>query len=189
MLKIKNIILTMALMGCSGLAFSQTVEQRIDSLQMLIGQQTILHLKATARKGAKVVIPSFKPQAQIVPGVEVVEQSKGDTMHVGDNQMVVSRDYTITSFDEKVYAIPALNVKIDGKNCHGNPLALKVLTVPVDTVHPNQFYPPKTVQENPFLWSEWSFAFWLSFLLLIVCGAMLYLRNRLKKNKPIIACP
>jgi hypothetical protein len=187
MLKIKNIILTMALMGCSGLAFSQTVEQRIDSLQMLIGQQTILHLKATARKGAKVVMPSFKPQAQIVPGVEVVEQSKGDTMHVGDNQMVVSRDYTITSFDEKVYAIPALNVKIDGKNCHGNPLALKVLTVPVDTVHPNQFYPPKTVQENPFLWSEWSFAFWLSFLLLIVCGAMLYLHNRLKKNKPIIA--
>ena len=187
MLKIKNIILTMALMGCSGLAFCQTVEQRIDSLQMLIGQQTILHLKATARKGAKVVMPSFKPQAQIVPGVEVVEQSKGDTMHVGDNQMVVSRDYTITSFDEKVYAIPALNVKIDGKNCHGNPLALKVLTVPVDTVHPNQFYPPKTVQENPFLWSEWSFAFWLSFLLLIVCGAMLYLRNRLKKNKPIIA--
>ena len=187
MLKIKNIILTMALMGCSGLAFSQTVEQRIDSLQMLIGQQTILHLKATARKGSKVVMPSFKPQAQIVPGVEVVEQSKGDTMHVGDNQMVVSRDYTITSFDEKVYAIPALNVKIDGKNCHGNPLALKVLTVPVDTVHPNQFYPPKTVQDNPFLWSEWSFAFWLSFLLLIVCGAMLYLRNRLKKNKPIIA--
>ena len=187
MLKIKNIILTMALMGCSGLAFSQTVEQRIDSLQMLIGQQTILHLKATARKGAKVVMPSFKPQTQIVPGVEVVEQSKGDTMHVGDNQMVVSRDYTITSFDEKVYAIPALNVKIDGKNCHGNPLALKVLTVPVDTVHPNQFYPPKTVQENPFLWSEWSFAFWLSILLLIVCGAMLYLHNRLKKNKPVIA--
>lgn len=184
-MKIKNIILTMVLMGCSGLAFGQTVEQRIDSLQMLIGQQTILHLKATARKGAKVVMPSFKPQDQIIPGIEVVEQ-KGDTSQVGDDQMVVSRDYTITSFDEKVYAIPALNVKIDGKNFHGNPLALKVLTVPVDTVHPNQFYPPKTVQDNPFLWSEWSFAFWLSLLMIIICGAMLYLRNRLKKNKPII---
>lgn len=185
MLKIRNIILTMVLMGCSGLAFGQTVEQRIDSLQMLIGQQTILHLKATARKGAKVVMPSFKPQDQIIPGIEVVEQ-KGDTSQVGDDQMVVSRDYTITSFDEKVYAIPALNVKIDGKSFHGNPLALKVLTVPVDTVHPNQFYPPKTVQDNPFLWSEWSFAFWLSLLMIIICGAMLYLRNRLKKNKPII---
>ena len=175
----------MVLMGCSGLAFGQTVEQRIDSLQMLIGQQTLLHLKATARKGAKVVMPSFKPQDQIIPGIEVVEQ-KGDTSQVGDDQMVVTRDYTITSFDENVYAIPALNVKIDGKNFHGNPLALKVLTVPVDTVHPNQFYPPKTVQDNPFLWSEWSFAFWLSLLMIIICGAMLYLRNRLKKNKPII---
>ena len=186
-MKIKNIILTMALMGCSTLAFGQTVEQRMDSLQLLIGQQTILHPKATARKGARIVLPSFKPQDQIVPGVEVVEQSKGDTMQMGDDRIQVSRDYTLTSFDEKVYVVPALDVKIDGKNYHGNPLALKVLTVPVDTVHPNQFYPAKGVQDNPFEWSEWSFAFWLSLLMIIICGAMIYLRNRLKKNKPIIA--
>jgi len=186
-MKIKNIILTMALMGCSTLAFGQTVEQRMDSLQLLIGQQTILHLKATARKGARIVLPSFKPQDQIVPGVEVVEQSKGDTMQMGDDRIQVSRDYTLTSFDEKVYVVPALDVKIDGKSYHGNPLALKVLTVPVDTVHPNQFYPAKGVQDNPFEWSEWSFAFWLSLLMIIICGAMVYLRNRLKKNKPIIA--
>ena len=186
-MKIKNIILTMALMGCSSLAFGQTVEQRMDSLQLLIGQQTILHLKATARKGARIVLPSFKPQDQIVPGVEVVEQSKGDTMQMGDDRIQVSRDYTLTSFDEKVYVVPALEVKIDGKSYHGNPLALKVLTVPVDTVHPNQFYPAKGVQDNPFEWSEWSFAFWLSLLMIIICGAMIYLRNRLKKNKPIIA--
>lgn len=174
-------------MGCSTLAFGQTVEQRMDSLQLLIGQQTILHLKATARKGARIVLPSFKPQDQIVPGVEVVEQSKGDTMQMGDDRIQVSRDYTLTSFDEKVYVVPALDVKIDGKSYHGNPLALKVLTVPVDTVHPNQFYPAKGVQDNPFEWSEWSFAFWLSLLMIIICGAMIYLRNRLKKNKPIIA--
>jgi hypothetical protein len=186
-MKIKNIILTMALMGCSTLAFGQTVEQRMDSLQLLIGQQTILHLKATARKGARIVLPSFKPQDQIVPGVEVVEQSKGDTMQMGDDRIQVSRDYTLTSFDEKVYVVPALDVKIDGKSYHGNPLALKVLTVPVDTVHPNQFYPAKGVQDNPFEWSEWSFAFWLSLLMIIICCAMIYLRNRLKKNKPIIA--
>ena len=177
----------MALMGCSTLAFGQTVEQRMDSLQLLIGQQTILHLKATARKGARIVLPSFKPQDQIVPGVEVVEQSKGDTMQMGDDRIQVSRDYTLTSFDEKVYVVPALDVKIDGKSYHGNPLALKVLTIPVDTVHPNQFYPAKGVQDNPFEWSEWSFAFWLSLLMIIICGAMIYLRNRLKKNKPIIA--
>lgn len=173
-------------MGCSVLAYGQQVEQRIDSLQMLIGQQTVLHLKATAKQGAKIMLPSFKPQDQIIPGIEVVEQSKGDTMQMGDDRIQVSRDYTLTSFDEQVYAIPALDVKIDGKSYHGNPLALKVLTVPVDTVHPNQFYPAKGVQDNPFSWSEWSFAFWLSLLMLVICGAMIYLRNRLKKNKPII---
>ena len=159
MFKVKNIILSLALLGCSGLAHAQQVEQRIDSLQILIGQQTVLHLKASVKQGDKVQLPSFKPQQQITPGVEVVEQSKGDTSHIGDDRMVVSRDYTLTSFDEKV---------------------------PVDTVHPNQFYPPKDVQDNPFSWSEWSALFWLSLLLLILCGAWLYLRNRLKNNKPII---
>ena len=153
MFKVKNIILSLALLGCSGLAQAQQVEQRIDSLQILIGQQTVLHLKASVKQGDKVQLPSFKPQQQITPGV---------------------------------YAIPALNVKVNGKNFHGNQLALKVLTVPVDTVHPNQFYPPKDVQDNPFSWSEWSALFWLSLLLLILCGAWLYLRNRLKNNKPII---
>ena len=166
---------------------AQTVEQKLDSLQLLIGQQTTLHLSVSAQKGQKIVMPSFQPSQQLIPGVEVVEQSHGDTIELGGQRILVRRDYVLTSFDENVYAIPALKVKVNGKDYQGNPLALKVLTVPVDTVHPNQFYPPKTVQENPFLWSEWSFAFWLSFLLLIVCGAMLYLRNRLKKNKPIIA--
>jgi len=184
-MKVKNIILAMALMLPAALS-AQEVEQRIDSLQMLIGEQTILHLKATTRRGSKVQMPSFKPSQQLTPGVEVVEQSQGDTAQIGDDRMVVSRDYTLTSFDEKVYVIPALNVKIDGKNYHGNPLALKVFTVPVDTVHPNQFYPPKGVQDNPFLWSEWSSMFWLSVLMLIICGAFVYLRNRLKNNKPII---
>ena len=177
-------------MAVAGLAMpaggrAQQVEQRIDSLQMLIGQQTVLHLKATAPEGAKVVMPSFKPRQQLAPGIEVVEQSKADTAHMGD-RMEVSRKYVITSFDENVYAIPALNVKVDGKNCHGNQLALKVLTVAVDTVHPNQFYPPKDVQDNPFLWAEWRLAFWLSLLVIILCGALAYLRNRLKNNKPII---
>ena len=63
---------------------AQTVEQRIDSLQMLIGEQTLLHLKATAPRGAKVVMPSFKPQQQITPGIEVVEQGNEETKQIGD---------------------------------------------------------------------------------------------------------
>lgn len=168
-------------------AMAQHVEQSIDSLEMLIGEQTVLHLKVSAGKNQKVVMPSYKPQQQMVPGIEVLEQIDGDTLQVGDGQIEFMRHYMITSFDERVYAIPALSVTIDGKSYHGNPSALKVMTVHVDTVHPNQFYPPKTVQDNPFQWSEWSMLFWLSFLVLLICALMYYLVLRLKQNKPIIA--
>jgi hypothetical protein len=78
MFKVKNIILSLALLGCSGLTQAQQVEQRIDSLQILIGQQTVLHLKASVKQGDKVELPSFKPQQQITPGVEVVEHFSDD---------------------------------------------------------------------------------------------------------------
>lgn len=165
---------------------AQTVEQKLDSLQLLIGQQTTLHLSVSAQKGQKIVMPSFQPSQQLIPGVEVVEQSHGDTIELGGQRILVRRDYVLTSFDENVYAIPALKVKVNGKDYQGNPLALKVLTVPVDTVHPNQFYPPKDVQDNPFLWSEWSGIFWLSILMLLLCGSFYYLLMRLRQNKPIV---
>lgn len=165
---------------------AQTVEQKLDSLQLLIGQQTTLHLSVSAQKGQKIVMPSFQPSQQLIPGVEVVEQSHGDTIELGGQRILVRRDYVLTSFDENVYAIPALKVKVNGKDYQGNPLALKVLTVPVDTVHPNQFYPPKDVQDNPFLWSEWSGIFWLSILVLLLCGSFYYLLMRLRQNKPIV---
>lgn len=163
-----------------------SVEAKIDSISILVGEQTNMEVAVTARKGARIVWPNIKPSHYLVPGVEIIDVADGDTSEV-DNNVRISKRITLTSFDEKLYPIPGMKVKVDGKPYEANQLALKVMTIDVDTLHPNQFYPPKTVQENPFLWSEWSFAFWLSFLLLIVCGAMLYLRNRLKKNKPIIA--
>ena len=188
MTKQKNIIIMMLafLMLLPVGAAAQEVVQKLDSLQILIGEQTKLHLKVTAAKGAKVVLPSFKPSQMLTPGIEVVEQSDADTAELDGGRLQISRDYTLTSFDERVYAVPALQVKVNGKPCQGNQLALKVLTVPVDTVHPNQFYPPKDVQDNPFLWSEWSPLFWLSILVLVLFGVMLWLWQRLRQNKPIV---
>lgn len=184
---LKSVVMCVVLMGLGIVpAMGQSVEQKLDSLQILIGEQTTLHLKVVAKQGQKIAMPTFQPSQELTPGVEVVEQTAGDTTQLGDNGIQVSRDYILTSFDDKVYAIPALKVKVDGKEYQGNQLALKVLTVPVDTVHPNQFYPPKGVQDNPFLWSEWSHIFWLSVLILLLCVAICYLTLRLKQNKPII---
>lgn len=63
---------------------------------------------------------------------------------------------------------------------------MKVLTIDVDTIHPEKFFPPKDVQDNPFLWDEWEPVFWLSFILVLLGCAMFYLIVRLKQNKPVI---
>ena len=161
------------------------VSQEIDSIAILIGQQTDLRVKVTLPKIKRVVFPSYKRSQYLIPGVEVLKM-KDDTVEVDNQTMMVTRSYTLTSFDQHVYAIPALKVKVDGKVYQGNQLALKVLTIPVDTLHPNQFYPPKDVQDNPFQWKEWASLFWLSILMLLCCAFVIYLRDRLLKNKPVI---
>ena len=155
-----------------------TVEQSIDSLQILIGEQTRLHLKVSMKDGQRASLPYYKNKQMLVPGVEVLGQNDADTVKLDNGMVQVERTYTLTSFDEKVYAIPALPVKVSGKSYHGNVLALKVISVPVDTAHAEKFYigndatdslwVHNDVQDKPFLWSEWSGIFWYSMLTLIL---------------------
>ena len=170
-----------------GVKSQVTVESKIDSIEIFIGEQAHMTVDVTMKKGQKLVFPVFKPSEMITPGVEVLEQSDADTSKLDNDMIKVSKQYTLTSFDEKLYYLPPVKVKVNGKEYASKNLALKVLTVPVDTLHPNQFFPPKDVQTNPFLWSEWSLSFWLSVLMLLLIVLAFYLRQRLYDNKPIIA--
>lgn len=161
------------------------VEATIDSVQMFIGQQAHLTINVTSDKQAKVEFPKLSPRQYLVPGVEIVEVSKNDTSEI-DGKQKISKVITLTSFDKQLYAIPGIKVNVNGKSYQGNQLALKVVTLDVDTLHPEQFFPPKDVQDNPFLWSEWSPMIWLSLLMLALSALAFYLFTRMKKNKPII---
>lgn len=163
-----------------------TVEQKIDSIGILIGEQAHMTVDVTAGKDAEVVFPQWKPQTYLVPGVELLN-IETDTLDAESGSKTVRSRLTITSFDENLYAIPPVEVKVDGKTYKGTQQALKVITVDVDTIHPNEFFPPKDVQNNPFLWSEWRTPFLLSFLFVGLLLLMLWLYQRLKANKPIIA--
>lgn len=163
------------------------VKTQIDSTEILIGQQAHITLDVTIKSGMKIAFPEYKPQQNITPGVEVLEQSIPDTSSLSDERLKISRVYTLTSFDENIYYIPAMNVKVDGKDYKSKELALKVLTVEVDTLHPEKFYPPKDVQNNPFKWEDWSALFWMGLLLTILALLVYYLYTRYKENKPVIA--
>ena len=113
--------------------------------------------------------------------------SQEQAQQTEDNGFVArSTVYTLTSFDDTLYYLPPMTVKIDGKPYKSKSLALKVLTIEVDTTHVDQFFGPKDVQDNPFQWSDWSLSFWLSVLLLVFLAVTYYLYLRLRDNKPII---
>ncbi len=162
-----------------------SVESEIDSIQIFVGQQSHLKITAKVKPEQKVEFPQFQYTQMITPGVEVLkcEEQKQD---IGDGFEARSMVYTLTSFDDTLYYLPPLTVKVDGKPIKSKSLALKVLTIDVDTTQVDQFFGPKDVQDNPFLWSEWSLPFWLSVLMMVLMALCYYLYLRLRDNKPII---
>ena len=168
-------------------AQSVQVEQTLDSINgIFIGQQAHMTVGVTAKEGTQVEFPDWRPLTYLVPGVELLAID-ADTVDAGDGLTTFRKRLTITSFDEHLYPLPPVEVKVGGKAYKGNQLALKVITVDVDTVHPNQFFPPKGIQDNPFMWSEWRLPFWLSVLVVLLAALVYYLYIRLKDNKPIIS--
>ena len=164
-----------------------SVEAEIDYIQIFVGQQAHVTLAATAKENAKVEFPQFKPTEYITPGVEVLDRKELENKEE-DNGFVTRRMvYTMTSFDDTLYYLPPMTVKIDGKPYQSKSLALKVLTIEVDTLHAEQFFGPKDVQDNPFQWSDWSLPFWASVLMLVLMAIGYYLYLRLRDNKPIIS--
>lgn len=184
----KRIICIISLITCVlNLSAQVTVESKIDSIEILIGEQTDVVLSVTAKEGSNIKMPVFKPSQYITPGVEVLSDSKADTSQLDNNLIKVTKRYTLTSFDENLYYIPPMTVTVNGKKYQSKNLALKVLTVPVDTLHPEKFFPPKDVQDNPFQWSDWASSFWFSVLFVMMFVVAYYLWTRLKENKPVIA--
>ena len=184
----KRIFCIILFVTCVLCTYAQVfVESKIDSIQILIGEQTNVTLSVTAKNGAAVKLPVYQPSQYITSGVEVLDVSDADTSQLDNGLVKITRQYTLTSFDENLYYIPPMKVNVDGKEYKSKSLALKVLTVPVDTLHPEKFYPPKGVQDNPFQWNEWEGTFWQSVIFVLVCVMTYYLWTRLKENKPVIA--
>ena len=155
-----------------------SVQAKIDPIEMMIGEQSVVTLTVQAVGDVKVEWPVLQPRQMVVPGVEVIQARRVD-----DRTMLV----TLTSFDGNLYHLPPFKVKVNGKEVQSADLALKVVEVEVDTTQMNKFFGPKDVQDNPFLWSEWSPAFWLSVLMLVLMALGYYLYLRLRDNKPVIA--
>lgn len=161
------------------------VGSRLDSMKILIGSQVNLRVSVTARSNARIEFPAYKPQQNIAQGIEVVEVG-GDTIDADDDMYVYSKVYTLTSWDEGKYEVPAQKLKVNGKSYKTNSIPLMVETIQVDTTN-TSMKPAKDVQDNPFSWEDWSPLFWIGVLEILIFVFLYYLRIRLAENKPVIS--
>ena len=165
----KRLVLTSIILSLiTVVSFAQSVTQEIDSIEIFIGGQAHLKVSVQAKKGQKVEMPVFKQNEYITPGVEVLDNGTESSVEKDNDYVEISREYTLTSFDDTLYYIPPVKVKVAGKIYEGKSLALKVLTCEVDTVHPENFFPPYDVQNPPFDLTEWTTLIILSMVALLL---------------------
>ncbi len=161
------------------------VETKLDRADILIGEQAVLSASVTAGSSQTVEFPDYKTADTLTAGVEVVKAGSIDTTRIDNGRRVqLRRDYVITSFDSALYALPPMAVMVDGKPYESRSrLGLKVGTVPVDTVHVDQFTPPYDVTEAPFVWT--GRLLWLSLGLWPLVIIIFLLAVRLSSRKPV----
>lgn len=142
-----SIALALAFVG-KGHAQSVTVDASIDSLQILIGEQAKVKLEVSLDANKRAIFPAFRDT--LVTGVEIVDIAKPDTQLLNDGKRaLITQEYTVTSFDSALYYLPPMEVMVDNQTYRSKALALKVYSVPVDTLHPDQFFGPKTIMKAP----------------------------------------
>lgn len=162
-------------------------DARIDTLLMLIGEQRELTLDLTCDAKQKLRMPELQPGLMLADVVEVVERLGSDTIELdeGRRKQIVDR-YAITAWDSAFVLIPPFEAEVDGERIQSKTLALKVLTIDVDTLHLDQFFPNKDIQRNPFSWDDWKPVLWLIAVNQLLALLLLWLYGHWRENRPLI---
>ena len=181
------LITLLGILTGKSMAQSVTVDATIDSLQIYIGDQAKIKLQVALDADKRAIFPVYTDT--LVRGVEIIDIAKADTQYINDNKrMLITQEYTVTSFDSALYYLPPMEVTVDNKAYRSKALALKVysMNVPLDPENPEQFFGPKTVMQAPFVWEDWYGIIICGILLIPFALLLIYLIMRICDNKPII---
>ena len=210
----RKVVLALLLSGLFGLSPSWgqaaiKVEATIDSLNLLIGEQTCIHLNVTCGKGQTVQMPdvndsiSFVLEEALMPqirdslsaDIEVVSTTPIDTIYLNDgSRMTLHQDITITSFNPGFYHINSFEVLADSMTYCSNALALKVWMVEDvlpenNTITEEYLYTIcgiKDIRKAPLLFREVKPLLFILLGVAVLVFLFIYLLQHYLKNQPIL---
>jgi len=171
--------------GGIGIQAQQTlIDVKIDEAELLIGEQTVLHLTVTTDNGKLVYCPI--PPDTLMAGVEVLAFSKPDSTVIDNNRLMIKQDILITSFDEALYLLPPFMVIDEKDTILSNQVALKVSTFEVNVEAPEEFFDIKEVWKPPFVLADYyPLIFGILLVLFLIC-VVGYIIQRLRNRKSTI---
>ena len=180
-----------SLQGMRLYAQQTIVEVKIDNADLMIGEQTMLHLSVTSNKDKQVLIPL--PGNRLMEGVEVLNILPPDTTDIKNNRITIRYELVITSFDDTLYLLPSF-MAIDGADTlKSNRVALKVSAPDVDLEHPEEFFDIKEIWRPRFVLADYyALIYGVLCTLFLICVAGYFLqrmRNRPKQEKAIAEGP
>jgi len=194
-----KILLTIhfSLLAVFGFAQNFSVQAKIDSVAMWLGDQCNVTFEIYQNADIKVTAPIFSDT--LISGIEIVEKPKIDTIANQDGSLKITQTYLVTSFDSALYYIPPFPFASGQDTIFSDNLSLKVVSpeVQMDTTQNVPILADiKGLEKAPINWQLikkillWSIPVWLLLALII----WLIIKFVIKKpiiiqEKPIIKRP
>ncbi|MCH5244930.1 MAG: hypothetical protein J1E84_00580 [Muribaculaceae bacterium] len=129
-------IVLVSLMGAA--AGKTTVSVALDSVHLLMGQVTTLHVDIVTDADHPATLVDIPKE--LTAGVEKHSETSGDTTKVGDGRIEIKKDIVLQSFDSGLYMLPPVKlVTPGGETIASNQVTLKVYPAMVDSlmnIHP-----------------------------------------------------
>ncbi len=159
-----------------------TLEAKIDTNNLLIGDQFRYRVSATFGKGVNFVFPKFKDK---IGDLEIVSTNKIDTIK-SDKYTAFMQSYVLTAFDSGHYVIPALEIIYDKKGfsdpyiARTDSITVSYKTLTVDTTQAfKDIKPPLGIE-----FSIWDYWYWFVIIVVLAIAGYFgynYWKNRIPK--------
>ncbi|MDR0412462.1 MAG: hypothetical protein LBH61_01470 [Dysgonamonadaceae bacterium] len=156
----------------------------LDSAQIMIGEQTRLHLEIAAAKDCPLQLPWVTDT--LMQGIEVLDISQPDTSDIGNNRVQIKYDYLITSFDSAAYLLPPFRLIAGADTFYSNEPALKVSTLPVDT-QSGEYYDIKDIMRPPLVLADYVYVLYYILAGCLLLLLVLYIILRKKEQQPVFS--
>lgn len=191
MRKISYFILPLIfLAGAKGFSQIMTVQARLDTNEIMIGDQVTYEIEVKRNKGDVVRFPEF--EEKLTEEIEIVSKTPVDSSwSKKDQKFILKQKLLLTAFDSGLYYIPPLEFLLVSQQkrdtIRSGATYLEVYPYPLDTTQTIRDI--KAIEKAPVSFGEvYPYVLIAIFIGLLVWFIYYYYRKR-EKNQPLIGRP